>query len=78
MTVGRRGGQIKRLQDRVSLTFDDLLGTGIVDLLLGCVGWQDSVKHIRLALHEKRRKETVKRVPISLHLSFAPEKSLSS
>ena len=47
MTVRRRRGQIKRLQDRVSLTFDDLLGTG---MLLGCVGWQDSVKHIELTL----------------------------
>lgn len=50
MTVGRRGGQIKRLQDRVSLTFDDLLGTGIVDLLLGCIGRQDAVKDIRFTL----------------------------
>jgi hypothetical protein len=50
MMMRRRRGQIKRLQDRVSLTFDDLLGTGIEDLLLGCVGWQDSVKHIDLTL----------------------------
>lgn len=32
------------------LTFDYLLGTGAVDLLLRAVSWEDSVKHIRLPL----------------------------
>ena len=36
-------------------TFDDLLGAGVVHLLLDCVGGQDSVKHIGLALQEKEQ-----------------------
>lgn len=40
-----------------ALTFDNLLCTGVVDLLLGCVGRQHSVKDIRLPLlkAEERR-----------------------
>lgn len=36
--------------NKVPLTFDNLLRTGIVDLLLGCVGRQHSVKYIWLPL----------------------------
>lgn len=36
--------------NKTALTFDNLLRTGIVDLLLGCVGRQHSVKYIWLPL----------------------------
>ena len=36
-------------------TFDNLLGTGVVHLLLDCVWGQDSVKHIGLALQEEEQ-----------------------
>lgn len=31
-------------------TFNDLFGTLVVDLLLGCVGRQDTVEHVRFPL----------------------------
>ena len=36
-------------------TFDNLLGAGVVHLLLDRVGGQDSVKHIGLALQEEEQ-----------------------
>lgn len=34
-----------------TLTFDDLLGAGVVHLLLGGVGGKHAVEHIRFSLH---------------------------
>lgn len=49
--------------NKAALTFDNLLRTGIVDLLLGCVGRQNSVKDIRLPLLKAdERKEWRKHV----------------
>lgn len=40
------------------LTFDYLLGTGAVDLLLCAVSWEDSVKHIRLPLWRRTQTQS--------------------
>lgn len=38
-------------------TFDDLLRTGVIDLLLRRVGLQDSVERVRFTLKQKRHPE---------------------
>lgn len=40
----------------IMLTFDDLLGAGLVDLILVRVRRQDSVEHVRLPLKDTKRK----------------------
>lgn len=41
-----------------TLTFDDLLGAGVVHLLLGGVGGKHVVEHIRLSLHTQKPAES--------------------
>lgn len=47
-------------------TFDDLLGTGVVHLLLGCVCGKHTIKHKRLPLLASRNQTQVR---ISFELS---------
>lgn len=44
----------------VGLTSDDLLGTGVVDLLLGGVGGEHLVKYIRLPLWRPTQAQAVR------------------
>lgn len=37
------------------LTFNDPLSTGVVHLLLGSVGLENTVKHVRLSLENTRK-----------------------